>query len=167
MPVGELRLNTELEKLQQHILVDLITKLPVSRGYDSILVVCNRFLKMLHFIVMTEEIIVEDSTRLFKYNVQKLHEFPDCVILDRGPQFVAGLMKELNEMLGIETKLLMAFHLQTDRQTERTNQELEQYLRMYIDDRQNNWLELLATAEFIFNNKVYTVIKLSLFKDRS
>ena len=69
MPVGELRLNTELEKLQQHILVDLITKLPVSRGYDSILVVCNRFLKMLHFIVMTEEIILEDSTRLFKYNV--------------------------------------------------------------------------------------------------
>ena len=85
MPVGELRLNTELEKLQQHILVDLITKLPVSRGYDSILVVCDRFLKMLHFIVMTEEIMLEGSTRLFKDNVWKLHEFPESVILDRGP----------------------------------------------------------------------------------
>jgi len=65
--------------------VDLITKLPVSRGYDSILVVCDRFLKMLHFIVMTEEIMLEGSTRLFKDNVWKLHEFPESVILDRGP----------------------------------------------------------------------------------
>jgi len=60
------------------------------------------------------------------------------VILDRGLQFAAGLMKELNEMLGIEIKLLMAFHLQIDRQTERTNQELEQYLRIYINHRQGN-----------------------------
>jgi len=53
------------------------------------------------------------------------------MILDRGLQFVAELMKELNEMLRIKTKLLTAFYLQTDRQTERTNQELEQYLRIY------------------------------------
>ena len=58
--------------------------------------------------------------------------------MDRGPQFAAGLMKELNEMLGIEIKLLMAFHLQIDGQTERTNQELEQYLRIYINHRQGN-----------------------------
>jgi len=56
---------------------------------------------------------------------------PESVISNRGPQSVTGLMKELNEMLGIEIKLLMAFHPQTDRQIERTNQELEQYLRMY------------------------------------
>jgi len=60
------------------------------------------------------------------------------MILDRGPQFAAGLMKELNEMLGIEKRLSMAYHPQTDGQTERTNQELEQYLRMYVDYRQNN-----------------------------
>ena len=52
-------------------------------------------------------------------SVQASHN--KSVILDRGPQFVAGLMKELNKMLGIETKLSMAYHLQTDRQTERTN----------------------------------------------
>jgi len=50
-------------------------------------------------------------------------------------------MKKLNEMLEIEIKLLMAFHLQTNRQIERTNQELEQYLRIYINYRQSNWLE--------------------------
>jgi len=57
-------------------------------------------------------------------------------ISDRGPQFVAGLMQELNGMLGIESKLLMVFHSQMDRQMERVNQELEQYLRMFIDYRQ-------------------------------
>jgi len=61
------------------------------------------------------------------------------VILDREPQFAAGLTRELNKMLGIETKLSIAYHPETDGQTERTNQELEQYLRMYVNYRQNNW----------------------------
>ena len=69
---------------------------------------------------------------------------------------MAGLMRELNKMLEIETNLSTAYHPQTDRQTERTNQELEQYLRMYVDHRQSNWLEQLATAEFTFNNKVHS-----------
>ena len=58
--------------------------------------------------------------------------------MDRGPQFVAGLTRELNKMLGIETKLSTAYHPETDGQTERTNQKLEQYLRMYVHHRQNN-----------------------------
>ena len=73
-------------------------------------------------------------TRLFRDNVWKLHELLESVISDREPQFVVGLMKELNKILGIEIKLSTAFHLQM----ERTNQELEQYLRMYIDYRQSN-----------------------------
>jgi len=63
------------------------------------------------------------------------------MILDRGPQFAVELIKELNKMLGIETKLSIAYHPETDEQMERTNQELEQYLRMYINHRQNNWSE--------------------------
>jgi len=58
---------------------------------------------------------------------------PESIISDRDPQFAAGIMKELNKLLGINTKLSMAFHPQTDGQTERINQELEQYLRMFID----------------------------------
>ena len=61
-------------------------------------------------------------------------------------------------------KLFTAYHPQTDSQTERTNQELEQYLRMYINHRQNNWSEWLAIAEFAFNNTVHTATKMSLFK---
>ena len=86
------------------------------------------------------------------------------MISDRGPQFVAGLMRELNKMLEIETKLSIAYHPETDGQTERTNQELEQYLRIYVNHRQNNWAEWLAMAEFAFNNKVHTVTKSSPFQ---
>jgi len=73
-------------------------------------------------------------------------------------------MKELNQMLGIDTKLLTAFHLQTDGQTERMNQELEQYLRMFINHRQEQWPEWLGMAEFAYNNKVHTGTKVSPFQ---
>jgi len=69
---------------------------------------------------------------------------------------MAGLMRELNGILGIQSKLSMAFHPQTDGQTKRINQELEQYLRMFIDHRQEQWPEWLGTAEFAYNNKAHS-----------
>jgi len=73
-------------------------------------------------------------------------------------------MRELNEMLGIRTKLSTAFYPQTDGQTKRVNQELEQYLRMFIDHRQEQWPEWLGTAEFAYNNKAHSSTKTSPFK---
>jgi len=77
---------------------------------------------------------------------------------------VAGIMQKLNRMLGIESKLSTAFHPQTDRQIERVNQELEQYLRMFIDHRQEQWPNWLGTAESAYNNKVYLSTKMSPFR---
>jgi len=88
---------------------------------------------------------------------------PESIISDQGAQFAVGLMKELNRMLGIETKLSTAFHPQTDGQTERANQELEQYLRMFVDYRQEQWPDWLGTAEFAYNNKVNSSTKVSPF----
>ena len=93
----------------------------------------------------------------------KLHGLPESVMLDRGPQFAAELTKELNRMLGIKTKLSTAFHPQTDGQTERMNQEVEQYLRFFTEHRQKDWPEWLAMAEFAINNKVHTATKISPF----
>ena len=67
-------------------------------------------------------------------------------------------------MLGIESKLLTVFHPQTDGQMERVNQELEQYLRMFIDHKQEQWPEWLGTAEFAYNNKAYSSTWMSPFK---
>ncbi len=96
-------------------------KLLVSKGYDSILVVCDRFSKMSYFVVIIEKITVEVLVRLFRNNVWKLHGLPESIISDRESQFVAGLMRELNKMLGIETKLSIAYYPQIDKQIERTN----------------------------------------------
>jgi len=112
---------------------------------------------------MTEKTSAEGLAVLFWDHVWKLHGLPESIISDRGVQFTAGLMKELNGMLGIETKLLTAFHLQTDGQTERTNQEPEQYLRMFIDYHQEQWPNWLDTAEFAYNNKVNSSMKVSPF----
>ena len=85
-------------------------KLLISKDYNSILVVYDRFLKISHFIMTTEKIIAEGLVKLFRNNMWKLHGLPESMILDKGPQFAMRLMKELNEMLEIETKLFMAFH---------------------------------------------------------
>ena len=82
---------------------------------------------------------------------------------DKKPQFVAKLTKELNGMLEIETRLLMVFHPQTDGQMEWMNQELEQYLRFFVDHRQKDWPEWLVSAEFAVNNKAHTATKVLSF----
>jgi len=84
-------------------------KLPLVQGYDSILVVVDWFTKMAHFVPTTEKTTAEGLARLFRDNVWQLHGLPKSIILDKGLQFATGLMRELNKMLRIETKLLMAF----------------------------------------------------------
>jgi len=84
-------------------------------------------------------------------------------VSDRGPQFAAELTRKLNRMLGIETRLSTAFHPQTDGKTEQMNQELEQYLRFFVEHRWKDWPEWLASAEFAVNNKVHTAMKVLLF----
>ena len=117
-PAGKLMPNKAPKKPWMHITADFITKLLLAQGYDAILIVCDQLTKMAHFILATEKMSAERLARLFRDHVWKLHELPESIILDRGAQFAANLMKELNQMLGIKTKLSTAFHPQTDGQTE-------------------------------------------------
>ena len=160
---GKLKPSEILEKPWTHLMVDFITKLVVVAEKDAILVVCNRLSKITHFVAVTERTLVEGLARLFRDNVWKLHGLPERIVSDRGPQFTAELMKELNRMLGIETKLSTVFYPQTDGQTKQMNQELEQYLRSFVDYRQKDWPEWLALAEFAVNNKIHIVKKVLPF----
>jgi len=134
--VGKLMPNAILEKPWSYISADFITKLPLAQGYNAILVVCDCFSKMAYFIVTTEKTLAEELVKLFQDHIWKLHGFPESIISDRGVQFATGIIKELNNLLEIQTKLSTAYHPQTDGQMERINQELEQYLRVFIDHRQ-------------------------------
>ena len=91
--------------------------MPLVQRYNSILVVVDQLTKMVYFIPTIEKTSAEGLARLFRDNMWKLHGLPESIISDRGPQFMAGLMRELNRMLGIKSKLSMAFHPQTDGQT--------------------------------------------------
>ena len=144
--VGKLKLSEIPEKPWSHLMVDFIMKLLVVAGKDAILVMCNQLSKMTYFVAMTKRTLAEGLARLFRDNMWKLHGLPKSVMSDRGLQFVAELTKELNRMLEIETRLSTAFHPQTDGQTERMNQELEQYLRFFVEYRQKDWPEWLASA---------------------
>jgi len=133
VPAGNLKLSEVLDKPWTHLMVDFITKLPIVAGKDAILLVCNRLSKITHFVVTTEGMLVEGLARLFRNNVWKLHGLPESIMLDRGPQFAAEMTKELNRILEIQTKLSISYYPQTDVQTERINQELEQYLRFFMN----------------------------------
>ena len=91
--------------------MDFITKLPLAQGYDSILVVVDRLTKIAHFIPTIEKTIAGGLARLFRDNIWKLHSLPESIILDRGPQFAVEVIRELNMMLGINSKLSTAFYL--------------------------------------------------------
>ena len=109
-PAGKLMLDAVLEKSWVHIIVDFITKLLLVQGYNSILVVCNRLTKMVHFVPTIEKTLAKGMARLFWDNVWKLHGLLESIIIDRGVQFAAGMMKELNNILEIATKLSTAYH---------------------------------------------------------
>ena len=163
IPIGKLKLSKVLEEPQTYLTVDFITKLLLVAGKYMILVVCDRLSKITHFVAMTEGILAKELAQLFRDNVWKLHGLLENVVSDRELQFVAEMMMKLNRMLGIETKLSTSFYPQTDGQTGRMNQELEQYLRFFVDYKQKNLPEWLVSAEFAIDNKAYLTTKVSPF----
>ena len=101
--------NSIPKKPWVYILANFIMKLPLAQEYNSILVVVDRLIKIVHFIPTIEKTLVEGLARLFRDNVWKLHGLPESIILDRGPQFATGLIWELNGILGIKSKLSTTF----------------------------------------------------------
>ena len=113
-PAGKLMPNHIPYHRWQIISVDLITELPQSHGYDSILVTVDRLSKQAHFIHTTSNITSLGVARLFRDGVWKLHGLLEEVISDRGPQFVSNFMRGLSETLGIKVAASTAYHPQTD-----------------------------------------------------
>jgi len=136
--------------------VDFVVELPLSSGYDAVMTVVDSVSKRAHFIPTHTTVTAEGVARLFLHQVWKLHGLPTCVVSDRGLQFVVRFTKELYHLLGIKLASSMAWHSQTDGQTECVNQELDQYLRLFVNERQDDWYDLLPLAEFQHNNHVHS-----------
>ncbi|KAF8629472.1 hypothetical protein AX17_005653 [Amanita inopinata Kibby_2008] len=131
-PTGELQPLPIPTARWEEVSMDFIVELPESAGYDAVMVTINRLSKQAHFIPTHTTITALGTTRLFLVNVWRHHSLPLHTISDRGTQFIADFMRELWKLLGIEGVYSTAYHPQTDGQTERMNQELEQFLQLFI-----------------------------------
>ena len=119
--------------------MDFITKLPISGGFDSILVVVDLFSKATHFIPCKELFNASQIAHLCRTNIFRLHGLPDKIISDRGSIFVSEFWRTLMNSLQIKKGYSTAYHPQTGGQTERMNQVLEDYLRHFCSYYQDNW----------------------------
>ena len=127
-PIGELALLPVPEFHWDTISIDFIVELPESHGYDAVMNVVDSMSKMSHFIPTHTTITAFGAAHLFLTHVWKLHGLPRQVVSNRGPQFITEFTRELYRLFGVKLAATTAYHPQGDRQTERVNQELEQYL---------------------------------------
>jgi hypothetical protein len=136
------------------ISMDFIVGLPTSPDSpaNAIWVVVDRLTKLAHFIPTTNTVDASGLASLFFNHVFRLHGLPKEIVSDRGSVFTSNFWSELCRLLGMRRHLSTAFHPQSDGQTERVNQVLEQYLRCYVNHQQNDWVSWLPLAEFCYNN---------------
>jgi len=132
--------------------MDFIEKLPPSSGYTSILVIVDCLSKQSLFIPTHDTITSQQLAQLFILHIFSKHGVPSHVTSDRGTEFVSHFFRSLGTALDMKLHFTSGYHPKGDGQTERTNQTLEQYLRVYCNYHQDNWSELLPLAEFAYNN---------------
>ncbi|KAI5117747.1 hypothetical protein M0805_004936 [Coniferiporia weirii] len=148
----------------QSVSMDFITDLPLSNHYDSIMVVVDHdSSKGIILIPCTKMLDALGTAKLYHDNVYKCFGLPKRIISDRGPQFASQVFQTLCTRLGIKSKLSTAYHPQTDGQTERTNQEVEAYLRIYCRTSPHSWADSLTNLEFSHNIQTHSVTKTSPF----
>ncbi|MBW0519977.1 hypothetical protein O181_059692 [Austropuccinia psidii MF-1] len=139
--------------------MDLITQLPLSNSFDSILAIVDSLLKMAVFIPTMISITSLDLAHFFIKNILSKHGLPSRIVSDRGPLFVSSLWTNLCQELKISRDLSASYHPETDGQTERVNQMLEQYLWMYVRYHQDDWNTSLPLGEFAYNNSDHSSTK--------
>ncbi|GJX10069.1 putative reverse transcriptase domain-containing protein [Tanacetum coccineum] len=149
----------------ERITMDFITKLPrTPSGYDSIWVIVDRLTKSAHFIPMNEKYKMEKLTRLYLKEIVCRHGVPVSIISDRDPRFASRFWRSLQKSLGTNLDMSTAYHPETDGQSERTIQTLEDMLRACVIDFGSGWDKHLPLAEFSYNNSYHASIKAAPFE---
>ena len=149
----------------QTITMDFITALPESKGFNSLMVVVDHDVtKGVVIIPCTKTIDAIGTAKLYLDNVFRRFGLPKVMISDRGPQFASKVFQELCSHLGVKSKLSTAFHPQTDGQTERMNQEIEAYLRIYCSNHPETWTDHIPLMEFAHNVNIHSATRASPFK---
>lgn len=160
-PWGELVPLPVADTAWRHFSLDFVTDLPTSRDaqgneYDSILVLVDRFSKYVRYLPVSKTITAQGVADLLLRQCFLKQGPPDTLLSDRGSVFTSQFWSDICYHLRIDHRLSTAFHPQTDGQTERQNQELETFLRIYMNYQQDNWVDLLPFAEYAYNSKQHS-----------
>ena len=125
---GELHSLEIPQGLWQEISIDIIGLLPKSNGKDAIVIIVDRFIKIIRLKATTTNISSKEIVKIYQNKIRKLHGIPRKILSNREPQFVSKFIEELTKALGIKRQLLTAYHLQMNGQMERINQEIRTFL---------------------------------------
>jgi transposase InsO family protein len=146
------------------ISMDFIVGLPLTaRKKDSIWVIIDRLTKTAHFIAVHATYLVQQYAELYMDHIVRLHGIPKTIISNRGTQFVARFWEQLHECLGTKLICSSSYHPQTDGQTERINQILEDILRPSILHFDKSWDKCLSLVEFFYNSSYQAILKMAPF----
>lgn len=147
----------------QYISVDMITHLPNAQGQNAVLMMVDMKSKDFIPVATTDELNSEGWANLLIRHVVSVHGIPERIYSDRGSIFISNLIRDLYRKLGIRGNPSTAYHPQTDGQTERMNQELENYLRIFTSYRQEDWPDWLPMAAFSYRIREHSATGYSPF----
>ena len=145
--------------------MDFMTHLPqTSRKHDAVWVIVDRLTKSAHFLAVRMTFTLEEFCRLYIREIVRLHGVPVSIVFDRDPRLTAQFWKSFQKAMGTQLSMSTAFHPQTDGQSERTIQILEDMLRACILDLKGSWEEHLPLVEFAYNNSYQTSIQMAPYE---
>ena len=166
-PYGEAQALPMPGRAWQEITMDFITDLPPCKVgnevMDAVLVIVDRYSKMVVYVPTTKRCTSVELASILMEWVVRRYGMPRGIVSDRGTVFTSQYWSSFAFEAQVKLRLSTAFHPQTDGQTERANQTLEQYLRCYCSEEQENWASHLAMAEFAVNNSVHQALRMSPF----
>ncbi|GJV14791.1 putative nucleotidyltransferase, ribonuclease H [Tanacetum coccineum] len=147
------------------ISMDFVTGLPrTQRKHDAIWVVVDRLTKSAHFLPIRKDYPVSKLAEMFQQEIVRLHGTPSAIVSDRDPRFTSRFWKGLQKAWGTRLKFSTAFHPETDGQSERTIQTLEDMLRSCALEWAGNWDDYICLVEFAYNNSWHASIKCAPFE---
>jgi len=147
------------------ISMDFLGALPKTvKGFDSIWVVVDRLTKSAHFVPIKTGMSVAKLVEIYIEQIVRLHGIPSSIVSDRDPRFTSKFWESLQAALGTKLRLSSSYHPQTDRQTERTIQSLQDLLRACVFEQGVSWVECLPLIEFTYNNSFHSSIGMTPFE---
>ena len=145
--------------------IDFVLSLPkTEKEYNSIWIIVDKLMKLTHFLPVEKTFSMKQYAEWYVVDIVRLNGVPLSIILDRDLKFASIFWRSLHKAMGTKPRFSTTFHLQTDRQSKRTIQTLEDMLRACVTDFQGSWDKFLPLVKFSYNNSFQATIGMSLYE---